>query len=253
MTESIISRTKKVFDKPSRGKSTLVDAGDKALENEKFLEEYRIDYVIFRKEEKKYKEAWVKAYVLIWDSYCSREIQTAIKEKSTFETKIKDEPIALLEMIEMLMHTPEKAKYPSLTLIEVLLSFTKIKQGKNEELIDYLSRFKTERDIMFRLLGRGLIDGFTEKLPIYLAVADNAARKEIKRKEFGKMMSVLFLRNANHERFGELLVEYRKAYANKDIKYLQNLSNMMDVMRQQPIRKRKTSPIKSPEIGEGKG
>ena len=160
LTESIISRTKKVFNKPSRGKSTLAataaNADERALENETFLEEYRIDYAIFRKEEKKYKEAWVKAYALIWDSYCSREVQTAIKEMSTFETKIKDEQIALLEMIEMLMHTPEKAKYPSLTLIEVLLSFTKIKQGENEELIDYLSRFKTERDIMSRLPGQGL-------------------------------------------------------------------------------------------------
>ena len=146
-----------MFTNPKRGTSTLAatsaNADERALENETFLEEYRIDYAIFRKEEKKYKEAWVKAYALIWDSYCSREVQTAIKEMSTFETKIKHEPIALLEMIKMLMHTPEKAKYPSLTLIEVLLSFTKIKQGKNEELIDYLSRFKTERDIMFRLLG----------------------------------------------------------------------------------------------------
>ena len=62
-------------------------------------------------------------------------------------------------------------------------------------MIDYLSRFKTERDINFWLLGRGLIDGFTEKLPIYLAAADNAARKEIKKSEFNKMMSVIFLRN----------------------------------------------------------
>ena len=96
---------------------------------------------------------------------------------STYEAKIKNEPIALLEMIEMLIHTPEKAKYPSLTLIEVLLNFTKIKQGENEELIDYLSRFKTERDITFQLLGRGLIDGFTEKLPIYLAASMLQERK----------------------------------------------------------------------------
>ena len=42
------------------------------------------------------------------------------------------------------------------------------------------------------------------------------------------------------------------------MKYPQNLSNMMDIMRQQPIWKRKTSPIKSPEKEkekdkEGKG
>ena len=52
-----------------------------------------------------------------------------------------------------------------------------MKQGENEELLDYLSRFKTERDITFWLLGRGVIDGFTEKLPEYLAAPDDNARK----------------------------------------------------------------------------
>ena len=40
--------------------------------------------------------------------------------------------------------------------------------------------------------------------------------KKVKRKELDKLLSVLFLRNANHGRFGELLVEYRKSFANKD-------------------------------------
>ena len=80
-------------------------------------------------------------------------------------------------MIEILIHTPEKAKYPSLTLVEVLCSFLRAKQGENEEFLDYLLMFKTERDITFRLLGRVVIDGFTEKFPEYLAAADNEARK----------------------------------------------------------------------------
>ena len=48
---------------------------------------------------------------------------------STFETKIQNDPLVLLDMIEILVHTPEKEKYPSLTLVEVLFSFLKVKQG----------------------------------------------------------------------------------------------------------------------------
>ena len=92
LTESIISKSKKVFSKPERGKSTLAvtaaNSDERALENETFLEEYRIDYAIFRKDEKKYKEVWVKAYALIWYTYCSREIQTVVKEMSTFDSEI---------------------------------------------------------------------------------------------------------------------------------------------------------------------
>ena len=53
----------------------------------------------------------------------------------------------------------------------------------------------------------------------------------------------MFLRNANHERFGELLVDYREFYANKEVKYTKNLSNMMDVMRQQPLQKNKKATV----------
>ena len=107
-------------------------AAEKALENEMYLEEWKIDFAIYRKDERKFDEAWVKAYALIWDTYCSREIQTVIKEMSAFKSKIRNDPLALLEMIEILIHTPEKAKYPSLTLVEVLCSFLRVKQGENE-------------------------------------------------------------------------------------------------------------------------
>ena len=166
-----------------------------------------IDFAIYQKDERKFDEAWVKAYALIWDTYCSREIQSAIKEMITFETMIRNEPLALLETIEVLIHTPEKAKHPSLTLVEVLCSFLKVRQGENEEFLEYLTRFKNERDITFWLLGRGIIDGFTKTFPEYLSAADDAARKQVKKEELDKLLSVLFLHNANHDRFGELLVE----------------------------------------------
>ena len=105
---------------------------------------------------------------------------------------------------------------------------------------------------MFRLLGKKFLDGFTEQLPEYLAAADAEEMKEVKKQELDKFIAVLFLRNASQERFGELLVEYRKAFANKDTKYPQDLNSMMDVMRQQPSRKKKkiTKTPKSEEKDE---
>lgn len=53
---------------------------------------------------------------------------------------------------------------------------------------------------------------------------------------------VLFLRNSEHGRYGELLVDYRKSYANKDCRYPENVSDTIDVMRQHPDKKRPKSP-----------
>ena len=124
--------------------------------------------------------------------------------------EIKNKPIALLERIETLMHTPERATYPALMLVEVLLNFLKVKQGDHEDLLDYLSRSKSERDIMKRLFRNTMIDGYVEGYPEYTAAVDDAARQDVKSRELDKFLAVLFLRNANYERFGDLLFEYRK-------------------------------------------
>ena len=87
----------------------------------------------------KFDSLWVKTYALIWDGYCSKEMRVTLQEMPDFDTKIKREPLILLERIEQLMHMPEKAKYPSLTTVEILSNFLKCKQGDKETLLDYLS------------------------------------------------------------------------------------------------------------------
>lgn len=68
------------------------------------------------------------------------------------------------------MHTPERAKYPQLTLIEVLSNFLILKQGENESLLDYYSTFKSEKNIVENLIGTGLMNVYTESLEEYKAL-----------------------------------------------------------------------------------
>lgn len=81
----------------------------------------KINFTIFRQSELKFKEQWVKAFALIWDSFCSREVCMAIKGMPDFESVISNDPLFMLGRAERLMCTTEKAKYPSLTLIEVFV------------------------------------------------------------------------------------------------------------------------------------
>ena len=73
-----------------------------------FMEEWKIDFTIYRRECKKFDEAWVKAYALIWDSYCSRDVQRGIREMPEFDNLIRNDPLALLTTVETLIHTMEK-------------------------------------------------------------------------------------------------------------------------------------------------
>ena len=137
--ESIRNNCKKVLKKTVLAKSTSTDDDINAMKNILFMEEFKIDFTIYHNESKKFDGAWVKAYALIWDKYCSRYVQRTIKEMPTYENVIRNNHLALLSDVETLMHTTEKAKYPTLTLIKLLLCFMKVRQGDSEELFDYLS------------------------------------------------------------------------------------------------------------------
>ena len=107
---------------------------------------------------KEFKDLWIKSYALIWEKFCSREVQCALKEMSDFNSVVKNEPLELLARVERLMHTPMKAKYPPLGLIELLYSFLSLKQGENEDILDYLERFKSEWNVMLNLFGKRMLE-----------------------------------------------------------------------------------------------
>jgi hypothetical protein len=69
-------------------------------------------------------------------------MQNRIKEHPDFESNIRDDPIELLEKIRVLMHDPIRAKYPYASLIEALIRLMNIKQFEQEQLLDYIKRFK---------------------------------------------------------------------------------------------------------------
>ena len=161
---SLEAKVKKVYDEPDVPEATTEGTDiEKARKDRLAEKKWEILFTRYQDKTEKFDALWIKAFALIWDSYCSKEVQVALKEMPDFDGQINKNPLVLLERIETLMHTPERAKYPSLTTVEVLHNFLKCKQGEKESLIDYLSRFKSERDIVFRIIGRKFLDGFAEQ------------------------------------------------------------------------------------------
>lgn len=161
IAKSIQNNARITHGEPEMGETTETDAAKLAREDKKITLKYQIDYEQWIKEEKSFKENWVKAYAMILDQYCAKDVQVALKEQSDFETAVMNEPLVLLERIKLLVHTPEKAKYPLLTLIEAMASILNFRQGKNEDLLSYLSRYKLERDVLLTLFGDSFLDGYT--------------------------------------------------------------------------------------------
>ena len=146
----------------------------------------------------------------------------ASEEMPNFSKTTKNDALELLQHIETLMHVPQRAKYPPLTLVEILASYMRIRQGKNEKLIDYLGRFKSETEVVIRMFGKGLVMGFTHQTKAYqelreVSGSDPEARqqvkemqKEMEEKHWERFKAIHFLRSANPTRFGDLLLDYKE-------------------------------------------
>ena len=89
----------------------------------------------------KFNEDWGKAYALIYRTYCTSEMRTAIKEDPKFETEIRDEPLRVLEVISTLIDTSVRARYSFSTLAETLSSLFNIRQIQDKKLVDFIKRF----------------------------------------------------------------------------------------------------------------
>ena len=150
-----------------------------------------------------------KAYALIMSSYCGKTMKSRVEEHPSFASTVQDDPIELLKLIQTLMHDPQRAKYPYATLTDSFTRLLNILQAENEELLDYVKRFKQERDIVISYIGSDILDEFTENTEEYRKIEDadpdvDAKREYLKKGAFTKWMAFLMLRNADKARYGTL-------------------------------------------------
>ena len=229
------------------GTSSKTDKDEKAYEEKMLQLKYQIDYEHWLTNQKVYDKNMVKLYEVIYYSYCSKEVQISLKEQSDFDSKVLNKPLVWMERIKMLVHMPEKAKYPFLTLIEVFASLLNFRQGEHEDLVSYLSRFKSERDVVQNLYGKEFLHGYIKRTDAYQAWVDADNKTKLLAEGMERFFVILFLRNSDQARYGNLIVKYRKAFAGQEDKYPQKLSTMIDIMRAQP---KKHSTNKKPKKGD---
>ena len=251
VAKSLETGIRKVYVEPiQRAVSREGTEADIARREKLADKKWEIEYTRYLAKQEEFDHLWVKAYSLIWDSYCSKEIQVALQELPDFSKKIKRDPLELLQRIKKLMHTPEKAKYPSLTMVEILSNFLRCKQGDKESLLDYLTRFKCERDVIYKLWSKRFLDGYCENLPEWDNEWSETEKEDFCKGEREKFIAILFLRNANYHQYNDLLVDYRMSFANRQDIYPKKLEEAVDVMRQVPKKKKKSSRDPKPAKDE---
>ena len=170
-----------------------------------------------------------KAYALIL-TYCNKTMENRILVHPDYESKIRNDPIELLKIIKVLMHDPERAKYPYASLTEAMTRVINIKQYEKESLLDYSKRFKQVNDIFISHVGNDILDKFTEHLPEYKNASDQATKDELKRKSFKKWMAYLIIKNSDQNKYGSLTNNLSSQFSMKVNQYPDTVTEAIDIL-----------------------
>ena len=102
------------------------------------------------------------------------------------------------------MHDPARAKHPFASVTEApLRAMQHTKQKEDENLIDYVTRFKSAKNVLKSHVGSEVLHKFIEHTEDYRA-ANAAKQQEMKDESFNNWMAFLLMRNSDQKKHGSL-------------------------------------------------
>jgi len=94
------------------GDVELGDAATLKMREKAVQMKFQIEYTKYSDREDALKENMEKTYSLIFQTYCTTQMQTRIEQQSNFVAEVRDKPIKLSETIQILMHNQVRGRYP---------------------------------------------------------------------------------------------------------------------------------------------
>ena len=172
-----------------------------------------------------------KSYAVIWE-YCSKQLQNTIKTRVDFKTTIQDEPIELLKTIKIVMHEPERSKYPYALIMEAFKRVINIRQKENESLIDYSKRIKQAKDVLVAHVGKDILGGCVTNTPKYQAAPTTGNnRRDIKMACFNEWTAYLLITNSEQSKYASLTNGLASQYSMKNNQYPKSILSTTDIMK----------------------
>ena len=148
-------------DRPKPLVIVLIDGNEeekllKMGQNESNKIDYQMNMAEYNDKIKTYGENRYKAYCLLWDK-CSPQMRQSIETKADYKTAIKNNPFELLKTIEALSYNYQESRYEIAIMADAIRTFVNLKQKDDENLTNYLDRFKAASDNMLAQKGSPVI------------------------------------------------------------------------------------------------
>jgi hypothetical protein len=215
---------------PTRQISSNPDATAKQIEQDGIDMKYKIQLEKHLERVQALEHNFHAAYSLIFDNHCTRLMQIRLEEHPDFDSKIKNDPIVLLETIKTLIHQPVRAQYPYVTFTETMRAFLWIKQKEDEELSDYTKRFKQQVDILKRHTGSKMLHYFIENTQEYKKLSSSTMQTDLKDSSFEAWCAYHYMRTVDQSKYGTVLEGLANQYSLGNNQYPTTMTAAIDVI-----------------------
>lgn len=218
-------------EEPHRDLSSLADAAKKKIVQDGFDIKYQAKFTHYMDRCDALDNGLIKAYSLIFMNYCTKAMQIWIEEHPDFSSKIKNDPITLLEAIETLTHDPIWARYPFASMTEAITRLVNSPQYENENLLDYVKRFKQYRDVLKTHIGKKVFNDFVENTVEYHALSGNHMKEQaMKDATFEQWCVFLLIRNSDQNKYGSLVKGLISQYSMGNDQYPKTITAATNVL-----------------------
>jgi hypothetical protein len=191
------------------------------------------------------KDNMHKAYALIVSKHCSKVIQDRIAGHPEYKTKIMNDPIELLKVIQLLMHDPIRARYPFALLTEAMLRFLTCKQLENESVNNYVKRFKGVRDGISQHMGKDFLHDFVKSTKDYTSTQDATKQQEMIEGSYPRWTAYVLMKNSDQSKYGLLVNGLTSQFSMGSNQYPNNVVTACDILSNHRLDARTTKKNKN--------
>ena len=213
----------------------LIPKDDEEQEKSRLLNEekkmvFQDNMRVYNNKKKQYDDNKIKLYSIIFEKYCSKAMQNRIEERINFKSDIRDDPIKSLETIKQTMYVPTRSKYVYDGIIETIKQIFDMKQSDDENIVEYSKRFKQALDEFKATLGKQLLDHYTKNTEEYQNRSGDTKKKEIKEKNWNSFITLMFIKNSDQRKYGELVKGLKSQYSLGNDQYPKNMDTAIKAL-----------------------
>ena len=218
--EALETRAEFDIDKfmPTMNESSDPDNAIKKRQDMQFRILYEAEITSFVNRKDKYKSNCGKSYAFIYGQ-CNKAMQAKIQARQDYSSKIKNNPIELLNAIEEHSLSYQENKYEMSVIFDALKNLVNLKQKDEESLIDYTARFKSAKDVFVAQLGDVIM------LTKYVATMSEYSTKpnECKKEAFEQFLAYILLENSDRTKYGSMVTGLASQFALDNNQYPKTL------------------------------